>query len=317
MIASRKQANLARLMAMVTVGLLVFTGCGQKGKPTMKSFEKPSPVTDMRAYHRDGKITISWSYARQGKITVKGFYVERAVGQAPFETIAFLRYDANKYIDDKFEVGKEYRYKIRVYSLRNVISDESPELKVNPVRLPESPKGLSFRLTNDSVEITWERVADGVSYIIYRGGERGKCDSVLVNVKPIEETVFKDVVNATQPVFYSIRSIVRTTIINEGAPSECLEVNPQSFLPSNPLDVRFVKTEDKLYLSWKENPETWLKGYRVYEKKGTGQFIPVAEVPIPLFVDEQPINTRIFFYVTAVGPLKESSPSETVSVNPQ
>jgi hypothetical protein len=316
MTVSRKQMKLVRLMAMCAVILLLFVGCGQKGKPTMRSFEKPSPVTEMRASHRDGKVTISWSYSRQAKITVKGFYVERAEGKAPFETITFLKGDAAQYADDHFEVGKEYRYRIRVYSLRNVISEESLELKVNPVRLPEPPKDLAFRLTNDAVEITWEKVADGITYNIYRGTERGKCETALLNATPLEKPFFKDGVSASQPVFYSIRSLVRTTIINEGAPSECLEVDPQSFLPGNSSDVRFVRTEGKLYLSWKENPETWIKGYRVYRKKGQGQFMPVADVPIPLFVDEEPINVLTFYYITALGPVKESSPSETVRVNP-
>ena len=316
MTASRKQMKLVRLMAMCAVSLLLFAGCGQKGKPTMRSFEKPSPVTGMRASHRDGKVTIYWSYARQAKITVKGFYIERAEGKTPFETITFLKEDASQFSDDHFAVGKEYRYRIRVYSLRNVISDESTELKVDPIRLPEPPKDLAFRLTNDAVEITWKKVADGVAYNIYRGNERGKCDTVLLNATPLEKPFFKEGVNAGQPVFYSIRSLVRTTIINEGAPSECLEVDPQSFLPVHPSDVRFVRTEGNLYISWKENAETWIKGYRVYRKKGQGQFMPVADVLIPLFVDEEPINVLTSYYITALGPVKESSPSGTVSVNP-
>ena len=273
-------------------------------------------MTGMRASHRDGKITISWSYARQAKIIIKGFYVERAEGSAPFETITFLKGDATQFADDHFEVGKEYRYRIRVYSLRNVISDESAELKVTPVGLPQPPKKLAFRLTNDAIEITWNKVADGVTYNIYRGTDRGNCDAALLNATPLEQPFFKDGVNAGQPVFYSVRSLLHTTIVNEGAPSECLEVDPQSFMPVHPSDVRFVRTEGKLYVSWKENPETWIKGYRVYRKKGQGQFIHAADVPIPLFVDEEPINVLTSYYITALGPVKESSPSGTVSVNP-
>src|SRR5512135_161107 len=166
MMASRRQVRLVWLTVLCAVGLLLFAACGQKGRPTMKSFEKPSPVTEMKAIHRDGKVIISWFYSRQAKLTVKGFYIERAEGQAPFETAAFLNGDATLYVDDHFEVGKEYRYRIRVYSLRNVISDESPELKVKPVRLPEPPKNLAVRVTNDAVEITWQKAADGVTYNI-------------------------------------------------------------------------------------------------------------------------------------------------------
>jgi len=295
--------------------LCSFVGCGKKGNPTMRSFEKPDAVKEMRALHRDGKVTISWSYSRQARILIKGFYIERAEGLSPFETIVFLQGDAVHYNDDRIEMNKEYRYKIRVYSMRNVISDDSPELKVVPLKLPAPPTDVTYRLTNDAVEITWGKGEDGITYNIYRSAEKGKYQAPL-NAKPLDKPFFRDGVGVEKTVFYSVRSIVESTIRNEGDPSADLEINPQSFIPAMPTDLRYVTSQNKGYLSWRENAETWIKGYKVYRARASGESLPVATVPVPLFVDDDPVTAGTSYYVTALGPVKESRPSEVVRVNP-
>jgi hypothetical protein len=304
------------LIALLALGLLLLAGCGQKGKPTMKSFAKPSPVTDMTAYHGDGKIVVSWTYTRQEKVTIKGFYVERAEGNGPFETLTFLNADTTEFTDKSFVEGKNYRYRIRVYSLRNVISDGSKELKVDPVSPPSPPGNLRYHLTNDAVEVTWDGEGDGITYDIYRGADKESCNSARLNTKPLEKPFFKDGVDAARKVFYSVRSAIHTSIINESMPSECLEIDPGSFIPARPTDLRVVQADDKIYLSWKENPETWIRGYRIYRIELGGRFVPVADVVVPMFLDEGPAAVRTSYYVTALGPVKESSPSGSVSVGP-
>jgi hypothetical protein len=290
-------------------------GCGKKGNPTMRSFEKPAAVKEMRALHRDGKVTISWSYSRQAKILIKGYYIERAEGLLPFETMAFLQGDSSQYSDEHFQINKEYRYKIRVYSMRDMISDDSPELKAIPLRLPDPPKSVTYRLTNDAVEITWDKKTDGTTFNIYRSAEKGKYQAPL-NAKPLDKSLFRDGVDVEKPVFYVVRSIVESTIRNEGDASLDLEVNPQAFIPAKPTDLRYVGSQNKGYLSWKENAETWVTRYKVYRARASGEYVPVATVPVPLFVDDDPVSVRTFYYVTASGPVKESIPSETVIINP-
>ena len=99
-------------------------------------------------------------------------------------------------------------------------------------------------------------------------------------------------------------------------PSDCLEIDPGSFIPASPTGLRVVKTDDKVYLSWKENPEVWIKGYRIYRKEQEGRFAPVADVAVPMFLDEGQNTVRTSYYVTALGPGKESSPSSAVNTGP-
>ncbi|HMK55397.1 MAG TPA: hypothetical protein VK448_02035 [Dissulfurispiraceae bacterium] len=310
----RRVITVCAVVLLAAVPVLL-SGCGQKGRPTMKSFEKPAPVSSMSAIHRDGKIVVSWSYARQSKIVVKGFYVEKSEGGMPFETLAFVPGDITHYSDEKFAVGKEYRYRIRVYSLRNVISDESAELRVNPVKLPDPPVDLAYRVTYDAIDVTWKKVDGDVSYNIYRGTDKDRCGEQQLNSEPLKNTSFRDNVDTAQSVYYSVRSIVTTNMVNEGHPSTCLAVDPHSFVPVQPSDVRFARADGKVYISWRENPEKWLKGYRVYRRSEGGQLTPVADVDVPLFVDEEPLAAVVSYCVAALGPFSESPLSETVRVN--
>ncbi len=295
--------------------LFLFSGCGRKGNPTMKSFEKPAAAANLHAIHRDGRVTITWSYPKQAKITIKGFYVERAEWDGPFQNLAFVKGEAARYEDEHFDIGAKYRYKIRVYSMRDVISDDSPEIKVTPAKLPEPPKKMQYRLTDNALEIGWDEVP-GATYNIYRSNEKGKFAVIPANAAPLVKPFFRDGIDTSRPVFYSVRSMVETDIRNEGGPSADLEVNPQSFVPASPTDLRYARTDGKGYLSWKENAEAWVKGYRVYRRASSGEYLPAGDVSVPLFVDEIPVKSSTSYYVTSLGPVKESSPSETMSVNP-
>jgi hypothetical protein len=302
-------------LALCVLCLFLFSGCGKKGNPTMKSFEKPAAVANMSAIHRDGKVTIAWSYPKQAKITIKGFYVERAEEERPFENLAFLKGEVSQYSDEHFKTGEQYRYRIRVYSMRDIIGDDSPEIEVAPVRLPDPPRMMAYGLTDDALEIKWNEVP-GASYNIYRSTEKGKYPGAPLNARPLDKPFFSDRIETGMPVFYAVRAIVQSNIRNEGDPSADLEVNPQSFIPTRPTDLRYVRSEDRGYLSWKENSETWVKGYKVYRRSATGEYLPAGEAAIPLFVDEVPVTAPTSYYVTSLGPVKESQPSEMMSVNP-
>jgi len=281
----------------------------------MKTFEKPAPVTQMAAIHRDGKVIITWSYPKQAKVTIKGFYVERAEGQSPFENLGFVKGDVFYYADEHFRTGEEYIYKIRVYSTRDIINDDSTEIEVTPVDLPGPPKKLTYRLTDDALQIEWDKVPDA-TYNIYSSTEKGKYTGAPLNAVPFDKPFFTDRVDTAKRVFYAVRAEVRSNIRNEGDLSADLEVDPRTFIPGRPVDIRYVRAEGKGYLSWKENAEAWVKGYRVYRRSASGAYMPVGVVNVPLFVDESPVTAPTAYYVTAMGPIKESAASETISVNP-
>jgi hypothetical protein len=305
--------------------VFLLASCGKKGDPTLKTFEKPIPVKEIRAVHREDELTISWSYPASERAKIKGFYIEKAeiksqesgVKSPEFKNITFLKNDVSQFADKDFKVKQVYLYKIRVYSLRDIISDESPIITVKPLPLPEKPKGLKYSVTKDSVVIKWDWVCNEFKYNIYKSYEKGKYPAYPLNNTPLTATSFTDRVEKDKPVYYTLRALLDTNIKDEGYPSEELEVNPESFIPSQPHNLKYVPSEKKVYLMWDENPEVWIKGYRIYRKKGMEiEFTLIGESTLPAFTDNEPLSSKRSYYITAVGPKKESIPSEIVEVYP-
>jgi hypothetical protein len=319
-----KPLKLSHLLLLVIITLFI-ASCGKKGDPTLKTFEKPVPVKEIKAVHREDKLIISWSYPASERLKIKGFYIKKAIGdrqeaigkRQEFKNIAFLKSDASQFVDKDFKIGQTYFYTIRVRNLEDIISDRSPVITVKPLPLPEKPTGLRYSLTEDSVVIKWDHVRNGVKYNIYKSYEKGKYPASPLNTAPLIETYFIDKVEKTRAVYYTVRALLGTDIKGEGYPSEELEVNPESFVPSKPANLSYVPSEKKVYLIWDKNPETWVRGYRIYRKKASeSEFKLIGESILPTFIDNEPLSIQAVYYVTAIGPKKESIPSDSVVAYP-
>lgn len=313
------------LLLLLICSALFIGSCGRKGDPTLKTFEKPMPVKEIRAVHREDELIISWSYPASERAKIKGFYIEKAdiknqesgVRSPEFKNITFLKNDVSQFVDKNFKTKQEYFYRIRVYSLRDIISDESPILKIKPLPLPDRPTGLKYSVTKDSVVIKWDWVCDEFKYNIYKSYEKGRYPASPLNNIPITATSFSDKVEKDKPAYYTVRALLDTNIKDEGYPSEELEVNPETFIPSQPHNLKYVPSEKKVYLMWDENPEVWVKGYRIYRRKGMeAEFKLIGESTLPAFTDNEPLSSKRSYYITAVGSGKEGIPSETVEVHP-
>ncbi|MFA5353134.1 MAG: fibronectin type III domain-containing protein [Thermodesulfovibrionales bacterium] len=292
--------------------ILSCLSCGTKGDPTLKSFVKPDPVTEVRALHREGEIIISWSYPRAKRETIQGFLVEKSENGS-FRKTASLKPDSSEYRDRDFLEGREYTYRIRAVSLRDLLSDDSPLLKVRPAVLPPSPKGLSYLLGPDSLEVRWTKGAEGVLYNIYRKKGSAPYQQLPVNREPLAEASFRDRVETAVPVYYTVRPLLPTELRDEGFPSEELVVDPASFVPSSPSGLRYIPSDKGVYLTWTENEASWSRGYRIYRRReGESLFAAIGESSVPAFHDREPAAGKVAYFVTVMGPGKESGPSEIV-----
>jgi hypothetical protein len=308
----------------VLVGSILLS-CGKKGDPTFFTFVKPPPVANITAVHHENSLLLSWSYSppQDMEELVKGFYIEKAAGDkdnnpAEFKNIAALPGSVNHYEDSDFIAGRTYFYKIRVYSIRNVISDPSPVIKIIPATLPPAPQGLSYDIKDDAVEIKWDRVPGKVKYNIYKSYKQDVFSGPPLNKGLLTESSFRDKLESGSNVFYVVRSVLDTATKDEGFSSVVLEVNPETFVPSRPGGLNYVYSPKGVVLMWNENPESWVKYYRVYRKRGPeGGYSVLGEAFAPVFRDMDPLMSRTLYYITAVGPARESAPSELLKVDRQ
>ncbi|MEW6162352.1 MAG: hypothetical protein AB1606_03385 [Nitrospirota bacterium] len=289
---------------------IVLVSCGKKGDPTLKSYEKPDPPSGLRAIHRESEVILLWDFPRDQEQTIKGFHLMKIIPPSP-PFVTFLEPDKRSYIDRDFEIGSKYKYKIISQNLRGITSIDSNIIEIEPKDPPAPPRRPLFKIEYDSLTLTWEDMGDEILYNIYKSDKKGLYSLMPVNEEPIKETSFRDRFDIKKPVYYTIRSLRGGGIRDEGPTSEEIEVNPSEFVPSTPEGLQAVVTEEKVYLIWKEAPETWVVGYRVYREidKKEG-FIFIGETTTPAFLDREKPLTKRNYRVTALGPSQEGLASE-------
>ncbi len=304
--------------------MALLLSCGKKGDPTLATFVKPAPVRNITALHRENSILLSWSYSvsSDSPELIKGFYIEKAEGAGDnnpgaFKNIVFLPGTVTKYTDTDFVAGRAYFYKMRVCSVRNIISDQSPVVKVLPSLLPPPPSGLSYEVKNNAIEIRWKEVHEKVKYNIYKSNKKNIFSGTPLNKAALGEPLFRDRLETGPASYYVVRALLDTAIKDEGFPSEVLEVAPGTFVLSKPSALKYVYAPKGVVLIWNENPEQWVKRYRVYRKRaGESSFSVIGEAVTPTFKDNDALTSKTFYCITALGPSVESALPEPLEVNP-
>jgi hypothetical protein len=305
------------ILLFLLIFCILMISCGKKGEPTLKSYEKPDAPSDLRAIHRESEILLFWDFPTGKELTIKGFQLMKSIlhsakgGLWNFEKVAFLEPDKRSYTDTDFKIGSKYRYKIVSENLRGILSNDSNIIEIIPEEPPTPPEKLSFKIEFNSLTLTWRSAGDEILYNIYKSNKKGIYSLTPLNKEPVKETSFKDSFDVEKTAYYTIRSLRGGVIRNEGPASEELEVSPSDFVPSAPEELQAVVQDDKVYLIWKEVPETWVASYRVYREidKAAGYQV-IGETTVPAFIDQEKPVTKRNYRVTALGPSKEGPASE-------
>jgi fibronectin type 3 domain-containing protein len=289
---------------------LIIPACGRKAPPTLRAYEKPQAPSGLTVLHREGKILVSWSYPGNLRSSLKGFQVMRAE-RGGFERRGFVGNEKNSFTDDRFSPDTTYKYKVMAQNLKDILSDDSNIVTVTPKGLPPPPENIQVSVGNDAVHLSWQSSGEGFCYHVYRTTEKGRYSNAPIHRDPICATSFSDrTLFQDRPVYYTIRALHNTSLLDEGYPSAESEVTPSLFVPSAPAELRGTKAQGKIILMWRESPETWVKGYRVYRKKEKErEFTLLGEVKVPNFSDTGKVGKKVRYRVRALGPLSESEPS--------
>lgn len=294
---------------LILVFCLVLIACGRKGDPTMKSYEKPESPSNLHAVQRESDITLSWDFPEKKLASIMGFHVFRSTG-GDFTKIAVLENKKHSFTDTDIKGISSRAYKIIAENLRGVMSKDSVILKIPDASLPAPPADISYTIQYDILTLSWKSLGEGITYNIYKHTAETQSQNP-VNPAPLKETSFRDVFDMKKAVLYTIKSLRGNGIVYEGPASQEIIIDPAKLVPSPPLNLQAVPSVENVYLIWKESPDTWIKGYKIYretdKKKG---FVLIGETQIPSFIDkEKPIKKR-HYRVTAIGPVQESAPEE-------
>jgi hypothetical protein len=332
---TRRRGDIAKLRFSVSLFLpfffliacLLVASCGKKGDPTLKSYEKPDPPSNLRAIHRESENILLWDFPKNKENTIKGFYLIKSMpphspsllggdteglerGLGDVERI-FIEPDKRSHSDKEFIIGSKYMYKVVSQSLKDILSVDSNIIGFEPKELPAPPSGLLFKIEYDSLTLNWDCTGDEIFYNVYKSEKKGIYSLYPLNAELVKSTSFRDSFDIRKTVYYTIRSLRGGTVRDEGPPSEEVEVNPLEFIPSPPEGLRALKGQEGVQLLWQEATETWVIGYRVYRETDKKEgFVFIGETSVPAYFDKEKPSTKRSYRVTALGPSKEGPASE-------
>jgi len=311
-IYGRRRKHLVLILIAVVLATAVF-GCGKKGDPTLKSYEKPETPSNVDVVHREDAVFIKWGYTPAKETLIAEFIVLRSTG-AEFEKLSHIEKEKRAYIDKDIKVGNTYQYKVISQNFRGVYSHDSAIASASIVQVPAPPVKLSYAVAEDTVTISWVPVDKDSLYNVYRSTKPGIHGMRPVNPAPLSEPVFKDALSLSTVNYYIVRSLTAGSARNEGAASVELVVDAADLVPRMPQDLQAFPAADKVFLVWMELDERWVTGYNVYRKTGAGDFVLLGKTQVPTFVDPEAPASKRDYRIAAVGMGKEGPAAEVKNV---
>ncbi len=315
---SKQRSTLAGLLSffLLVCFLAGLSSCGKKGALTLESREKPASPSRLAAQHREGVIVLSWDFPAEKERQVAGFIILKAAN-GQFERIASVDRRSHSFDDRNFSEGTSCRYEVMARNFAGILSDPSNVVSLTPSPGPMPPRGITSRVIDDSVVLTWEKSGTKILYNVYRTFSKGVYGAAPLNPSPLQDNAFHDSFFVDRPVYYTIHSLSEN--LDEGPPSAELTVDPRQLVPPAPQDLGCFAGLDRIYLYWKEPRAVWITGFRIYRKIGGEAYSLIGETQIPSFVDTYNPSLKRDYRVTALGPSKEGPPAEIIGAcrNPE
>lgn len=281
--------------------------CGRKGPPVwLEPEELPAPSNINARFGPDG-TSLSWDFPPELAEYLGGFVVEIYKGGALIDShVTFKGHFAD------FRVGP-YAYRIAPLGKRK----GSRGIFSPGVRRPETggltaPQGLSGIMTTKGFLIEWS--GEGPLYEISRlinapgGGMEGL---IIPDAAYYIDREFAPV--GGEVYVYKVRSIMRVSsdealVVTMGPWSEAFYADSTLVVPETPRGQDITTYEGSVLIYWNENPEKWIRGYRIYRAHAGGEFLPLAETPTPAYKDIPGSEGTFAYRVTALGPGEAESP---------
>lgn len=284
-------------IVFLLLAVTFLSACGKKGGPSYKKWKIPSEITDVNYLVRPDEVFVSWQYPHPEREGLS-FEIFRCISNK-----CELRGVTSKnfYTDNTPpEQGLQY---LIVSTLKSGGKKEKG-VSVSVEGFPEAPGAFRYEILNDGIRLSWY-IFEGCLYNIYRvvpSGER-------LWAKGLKEGYFIDAPDPSEVVHYRIRCQRNNT---EGYARE-LKITPEQYIPSRPEGLRYAIADEKVMLTWRESPEKWVRGYRIYRGDEKGH-VKIGESLYPLFIDTDKPLGRFSYFVTALGPSKESEFSEPLII---
>ena len=225
-------------------------------------------------------------------------------------------------------LSKKYIFGLRILDVKKRESDFSKFLAIEPRILPLPPRNIRSEVFKDRISISWDPPEKNIDqsspanikgYNIYRTENKEipqRLNSSLLKENKYDD---KDFLFEKEYQYLVRASATDSSPFLESDDSEDLKVLAKDkFAPEPPDGLVSITGEDYISLSWDENREKDLAGYRVWRKEERDEdyiLLTPESIQENTFADtEVEKNKRYYYSITALDELgNESQKSMEVS----
>ncbi|HIJ59475.1 MAG TPA: hypothetical protein HPP56_02500 [Nitrospirae bacterium] len=294
--------------------IILFVSCGKKTATSLKAYEPPKPVESINAIRIEDYLLLSWKYPSIETKRLKHFILiiksddrDETIELSPFQT---------EFRDNKIKEGNTYSYTLKTVNQKGTESLKSTKIEAVICKMPDEIISLNYQISFDNLILYWEPpkkyddCPQDLSYNIYKFDDINNPVPVILNNVPIRDNKF---IIPLELGYFTLRPVIQTETLNIGRESNTIKISHDSLIPQTPKIITTFRNNNRIFILWQEAKESWVKGYRIYKKESVqDRFYLVAEVLTPIFTEEVKNNGSFFYQITAFGPKRESSPSETI-----
>ena len=287
---------------------------------------RATPPLNLQSSSGDGFVHLSWDPpASDGNASIIEYFIYRGTSSGGEVLVKSVSGTSFSYNDTAVMNGENYYYYITAINTVGE-SDPSNEISDIPLGLPTLPRNLIGEGGDRYVQLSWEDPNhDGglpiSEYRIFRGTEYGG-ETYFDSASP-DNTSYNDTGLTNGITYYHIVTAVNS--IGESPPSIGVATMPlrDVSVPSPPRNLEANTGNGFVELSW-EAPEddggAVIMGYKIYKGNAPGNETYFdSEIGFTISHNDTTVtNGEIYYYyVTALNPLGESEPSDTIIENPQ
>ena len=286
------------------------------GDPLPPRANVPSRITDLAAVQRDSLIMAQFSVParttegipivtaltlelRAGP-SINPFSIDRWAAQAqPFKPVSIEGGYAQYHIPAAAWAGKEILLSARAIGANGKYAGWSNFVTVTVVAPPQAPQLATPEATAQGVRLTWSGPPGD-----FRVWRRGPGESGFSRVSDVHgESWLDTTAEFGKHYTYEVQRIVKLAGGKEAesAASGPQEITPiDTFPPATPTGLHATLSPSSIELTWQQNTEPDLAGYRVYRAVGNGPLRRIAEVSqIPSYSDHAVEAGRTYRYAVS------------------
>jgi hypothetical protein len=311
--------------------VLVTAGCGYIGDPLPPLANIPAAVTDLAAVQRGARMIVHFTppeLTTEGRAIKPPLEFDLRIGTAvaPFTAEGWAAHAhplpppvvhngvAETEIPSAPWTEQDITLGVRSIGSNHKASAWSNFVDLTVVPPPQRPTNLKREATANGVRLTWQ--GDGGDFRVLR---RAGDETDFTQIGEAHEPEFLDRTAEFGKAYrYLVQGIVKlpSNRIAESDLSEEVSFTPiDTFPPGAPTGLRAVPAPGSIELTWDQNPEPDVAGYRIYRAAPGGNFTRLTETgPVPSYSDHAVESGKTYRYaVSAVDRAGNESPRSAVA----